>query len=291
MAEFTINIEEEELEDPGYHYAYTNIFRENCYNPINETWGIRLFSDTGQPAIIDGYSGEPWNILRVSLVYSVYGDFVIYYQGIPFTVPIGGHRDIFIYGIAPEGFIPDLELRAINADMSRSINVADLSFKIIDVNGLTKSVNNTAFFRLSPSPCTSRSNPAINNVVSASNILCSSSTGQAVTFTIIGEPNSTNKFQIATTSNGTSGYNGVLKNVDNNMLLLPAQSPGTGTTVDGSYTLNSSGIINLHYEVCAIEPSGGISENCVEVSFTLYKDDGITIDTSQRINLAPCAYF
>lgn len=290
MAKFTINIEEEVILPPDYWGVITNNETRELCPGLVETFSVKLKGDGVTEGILRTYVGAPWAELRIlsSAVDSPL-EWDIYYNGIPLS-DYNSDTDDFVIpvtGLVEGDIIPNLEVKANISSFDSSLYFYQIavSFRIKDINGRIGKYRN-AYFKLSHKECTTALNPTITNQVEITPELGAIGDSKAYSFTIVGDPSTTYNYEIATIDNGVSGYTGILKNTDTSLQIYPNSSPSSGSSATGSYTTDGSGNINLSYEVYAKSNPG--LQNCVNVRFSLYKADGIIINTTQFIGYTPC---
>lgn len=272
MATFTINITEN---IPTYKSATTVILRDECAIH-EESLDVGIDQQIPRHYLISSYVGNPWAKLVITAL--TYSDTSLYI-GIPVTklVTIDLTHEIDITGLT---IIPNFQvvLDAIFLDVP--INFIGISFYIEDDIGLQGDTV-TSSLQVHTIECVTPpgEEPSISNLVPGGSNPCSSRT-----FTITGDNSTTYKYEIITIDDGNHSYDATLQNTDTMGFLTPDQVGGTGNSVTGNYTTNGAGIINLKYEICARVPIDPFN-NEVSVKFMLYKEDGITLNTSETFTI------
>jgi len=277
MANFKINIDSIV---PTYNRVTTAIQKEECENLI-EDYPVQLesYSDVIPFSIIqkDSYTGAAWKTLRITGANPSYTGFILHYNGVPITVPI----DIDITGLAADAAIP---LLTVNVDGTSSISdtkTISVVFDILDVNNI-RGISTNSSMQLQGLQCAITGPQDPEMILSGLGSACTGGTNQL--FSILGEPNQSVRYQIATIDNDNNGYTGVLGSLSPSQNYLPASAVGTGATVDGYLTLNGIGILDMTYEICANLPKRSDC-NAIHVVFSLYKKDGITVNTSEQFTI------
>lgn len=277
MAEFIINIESIK---PTYDRVTTSLHTEEC-TELNNSYPVQLESiaDGIHFSIFRGgsYVGNAWKTLTITGANSSNPDFVLKYNGVQITSPV----QIDITGLAGNNVIPLLTVEATGSSDKNDTHTISVTFTITDVNNIEGLFVNSSI-QLVGLTCVF-SDPTIT----LTGFGVSACSGIAQLFTITGDANQTIRYQITTVDNGNNGYNAILKDANAPFQYSPAVAPGTGNTVSGNITLDGAGIKELSYDVCAIEVPPLIV-GCVEVLFTLYKADNVTLNTLERFNVIDC---
>lgn len=282
MADFTINIEDIQ---PTYNRVSTQFVRNSC-NPLIIEAPVEM--ETGGDAFIffafiqnGSYVGDAQKTLRITGVNPSHNDWGLYYDGVEIVEPI----DIDISGLVGSVAIPLLTVRSSGYAIWNVVKFISIVFAIVDINDVEGEFL-SASMQLRGLECEDNNPPDATIALTGQGV--SSCDGFSQLFTVTGDPDQVVKYQIATTNNGNFGYNAILTNVDNSFTFNPSTAPGTGATAEGFMTLDGTGNIDLSYDVCASIGLNPATQNCVSVTFTLYKADNITINTTERFDIYDC---